>query len=224
MLNQETDVSINDEELEAALSKESKIGQILSEMSIKKIIIVILLLMFVIPLFNIDVYRDPENAWDYHLKNQMELLMLPPSSISTTSISKLINSTIQSYINEQNFIILYSTPFNELPHFSSVDLALLRSGDLISSVQTIDVSLIMANRPELTITPGLNAKNSNSLTVILDQSQINKINAAFSLAKTLFVCLVLILLLQLFTKDINTLLVEPIEGMMEKLMLMAKDP
>jgi hypothetical protein len=36
---------------------------------------------------------------------------------------------------------------------------------------------------------------------------MNKINAVFSLAKTLFVCLVLILLLQLFTKDINTLLV-----------------
>ena len=43
---------------------------------------------------------------------------------------------------------------------------------------------------------------------------MNRIIAAFSLAKTLFVCLVLILLLQLFTNDINTLLVEPIEGMM----------
>ena len=82
----------------------------------------------------------------------------------------------------------------------------------------------MALRPDLTIKSGLNAKNSNSLTAILDQGEMNRIIAAFSLAKTLFVCLVLILLLQLFTKDINTLLVEPIEGMMEKLMLMAKDP
>ena len=82
----------------------------------------------------------------------------------------------------------------------------------------------MALRPDLTIKSGLNAKNSNSLTAILDQGQMNRIMAAFSLAKTLFVCLVFILLLQLFTKDINTLLVEPIEGMMEKLMLMAKDP
>lgn len=86
-------------------------------MSIKKIIIVILLLMFIIPLFSIDVYRDPENAWDYHLKNQMELLMLPPSAIPTASISKLINTTVESYIYELDFIILYSTPFNELPHF-----------------------------------------------------------------------------------------------------------
>lgn len=107
VLNHDTDISISDEDLEAALSKESKIGQILSEMSIKKIIIIILLLMFVIPLFNIDVYRDSENAWDYHLKNQMELLLLPPSTISTASISKLINSTIQNYINERNYIIFF---------------------------------------------------------------------------------------------------------------------
>jgi hypothetical protein len=86
-------------------------------MSIKKIIIVILLLMFVIPLFSIDVYRDPENSWDYHLKNQMELLLLPPSAIPTPSITALINSTINSYLYEQNFIIQYSAPFNELPHF-----------------------------------------------------------------------------------------------------------
>jgi len=30
--------------------------------------------------------------------------------------------------------------------------------------------------------------------------------------------------MQLFSRDIDFLLVEPIEGMMEKLMLMAKDP
>jgi hypothetical protein len=36
-------------------------------------------MMFIIPLFNIDVFRDPENAWDYELYNQARLLALPPS-------------------------------------------------------------------------------------------------------------------------------------------------
>jgi hypothetical protein len=101
-----------------------------------------------------------------------------------------------------------------LPYLSSVDLESLRSSDLISSVQAVSVADIIAIRPDLTVKGGLSAKNSNSLTVILDQGEMNSIVAAFSLAKTLFVCLVLILLLQLFTNDINTLLVEPIEGMM----------
>jgi len=41
------------------MKNESKIGKILSELSIRKVIIVVLLMMFVIPLFNIDVFRDP---------------------------------------------------------------------------------------------------------------------------------------------------------------------
>lgn len=44
------------------------------------------------------------------------------------------------------------------------------------------------------------------------------------MGKTLFICLILLILMQLFSQNIDTLLVEPIEGMMEKLMLMAKDP
>lgn len=57
-----------------AEKKESKIGKILSELSIKKVIIVVLLMMFLIPLFSIDLYQDPENAWDYFLVNQQKLL------------------------------------------------------------------------------------------------------------------------------------------------------
>lgn len=189
------------------MNKESKIGKILSELSIKKIIIVILLLMFIIPLFSIDVYRDPENSWDYSLRNQQELLLLSPAIMPTSSIVTLINSTISHFLNEENFIIQYSSPFNELPSYSSIDLSLLRSSDLISSVQNINVSQILSNRPDLSIRTGLSAKASNALTVILDQSHYNKVTAGFSLSKTLFVCLVLVLLLQLFTKDINTLLV-----------------
>ena len=73
----------------------------------KKIIIVILILMFVIPLFNMDVYLDPENAWDYHLRSQMELLLQDPATISTASIKQLITNTISNYAVEQNYIIMY---------------------------------------------------------------------------------------------------------------------
>lgn len=63
-----------------------------------------------------------------------------------------------------------------------------------------------------------------SLNVILNQNQYNRKVAAFSMGKTLFICLILLILMQLFSQTVDTLLVEPIEGMMEKLMLMAKDP
>jgi len=50
-----------------------------------------------------------------------------------------------------NFIIQYITPFNELPYYNAVDIATLRDSDLLSSSQIIDVDLIVAARPALTL-------------------------------------------------------------------------
>lgn len=90
-------------------------------------------MMFAIPLFSIDLYRDQENSWDYILKNQQELLMMGSSDFSTSSIINLVNYNIQDFVNEDNFIIQYMSPFNEFPYFSNVDLNILRNSDLISS-------------------------------------------------------------------------------------------
>jgi hypothetical protein len=136
----------------------------------------------------------------------------------------LINQDINNFKNELDFIIQYITPFNELPYYNAVDINTLRDSDLLSSSQLIDVNVIAASRPTLTLRDQLTDKESSQISVILNQKQYNSILAYFSIAKTLFICLVLLLLMQLFANDINELLVEPIEGMMEKLMLMAKDP
>ncbi len=136
----------------------------------------------------------------------------------------MINQDINNFKNELDFIIQYITPFNELPYYNAVDINTLRDSDLLSSSQLIDVNVIAASRPTLTLRDQLTDKESSQISVILNQKQYNSILAYFSIAKTLFICLVLLLLMQLFANDINELLVEPIEGMMEKLMLMAKDP
>ena len=91
----------------------------------------------------------------------------------------------------------------------------LRNDDLLSSSQDIDVIAIMANRPSLNLrNDTADSKELSSLTAIIDQSSYNTTEALFSMGKTLFVCLVLLVLMVLFSNDIDTLLVEPIEGMM----------
>jgi len=90
---------------------------------------------------------------------------------------------------------------------NNVDISSLRNEDLISSTQTIDAAAIMAQRPGLTLRASSNTTSLTSLNAILNQSQTNRIGAFFSMAKTLFVCLVLLLLMQMFSKDIDTLLV-----------------
>ena len=125
------ELDLDADELVSAEKKESKIGKILSELSIKKIIIVVLLMMFIIPLFSFDLYRDPENVWDYLLVHQGNLLSQNSTSISTASILDLINQEINSFsesvIPDGNFIIQYTSPFKELPYLSNVDLTILRN-------------------------------------------------------------------------------------------------
>ena len=182
-------------------------------------------MMFIIPLFSIDLYRDPGNAWDYLLVNQQDLLSQPNSTATTASISALIQAQISHFLTEDNFIIQYTSPFNELPYLNSIDLSVLRDEDLLSSSQTIDTAAILAARPGLTLRSSSSSTSDlTSLNVILDQNQYNRKLALFSLAKTFFICLILLILMHLFSKSIDSLLVEPIESMMGKLMLMAKDP
>jgi len=50
---------------------------------LKKVIIVVLLLMFIVPLFDTDLYTDQANAFDLTLSNLNNLLLQPPSQVST---------------------------------------------------------------------------------------------------------------------------------------------
>lgn len=181
-------------------------------------------MMFIIPLFSIDLYRDPENAWDYLLLHESQLLSQSNSTLPTSDIVAMITSQINEFKSEDSYIIQYTSPFNELPYLSEVDLHVLRNEDLLSSFQVVDTTTIMQSRPGLTLRQSSDTVDLASLNAILNQNGYNRKIAAFSMGKTLFICLILLILMQLFSQNIDTLLVEPIEDMMEKLMLMAKDP
>lgn len=111
-------------------------------------------MMFIIPLFNIDVFRDPENAWDYTLYHHQQLLLQSPSDVPTAALTALVQNSISSFLSEDNYIIQYISPFNELPYLNQVDLSSLRNEDLISSTQSLDVPAILALRTDLTLRGG----------------------------------------------------------------------
>ena len=54
-----------EEGIEKININESKIGKLLSESTIKKVIIVILFLMFSVPVFDIDNYYPDSTSWDF---------------------------------------------------------------------------------------------------------------------------------------------------------------
>lgn len=52
----------------------------------------------------------------------------------------------------------------------------------------------------------------------MNQGNYNANQSALSIGRTIFICIVLILLLHFFNKDIEDLIVHPIEDMMKKLL------
>lgn len=71
-----------------------------------------------------------------------------------------------------------------------------------------------------------NNPNTDNVTIIavLNGQYLNNLSAYFSIATTVFICIVLGLLLHYFTKDINDLVIKPIEEMMDKIRTIARNP
>lgn len=77
----------------------------------------------------------------------------------------------------------------------------------MSSIQIINTDLILKNRNDLTFDPMTEAEDRNVISVVLNQNTYNRRIAAFGMFKTLFVCIVLLVLMYFFNRDVETLLV-----------------
>lgn len=63
-----------------------------------------------------------------------------------------------------------------------------------------------------------------TIIAVLNGKYLSNLSAYFSIATTIFICIVVAVLLHYFTKDINDLVIEPIEQMMGEVKRIAKNP
>jgi uncharacterized protein YybS (DUF2232 family) len=92
-----------------------------------------------------------------------------------------------------------------------------------TSVMHIEVAQIIALRSDLTIRAD-DWGSTEVLSAVINIQSYNRKDSFFSIARTLFVCIILIVLLHYFSEDINELIVDPIEKMMKKVREMAQNP
>jgi hypothetical protein len=84
----------------------------MGDITLKKVIIVVLLLMICIPLFDQDIYLDQANSFDYALSSLKTMLYKSPSELNVADISTLMNTILTDHMDEQYNLIYFSTPFN----------------------------------------------------------------------------------------------------------------
>lgn len=66
----------------------------------KKVIIIVLLLMFIVPLFDSDLYTDQANAFDETLSLLNSLLLQSSSQMATSDITTLVNQILTDFQDE----------------------------------------------------------------------------------------------------------------------------
>ena len=70
----------------------------MSDITVKKIIIVVLMLMILAPLFDPDIYLDQGNSMDYTINN-VNYLLRKPADISLNDINTIINQVLDDHKN-----------------------------------------------------------------------------------------------------------------------------
>ena len=70
----------------------------------------------------------------------VKALLRTGNNMTLTTINAYIENQINDFMGEDDFIIQFMTPFNEMPSYNQINLEQLRTDDLISSEATIDTS------------------------------------------------------------------------------------
>jgi len=183
--------------------EESKVGKKLSDLTTRRVIILVLSMMIGIILFDSSFYLSPLTSMDFGIK---------AFAIKNMSDPKF-NLTFNIYVNEHKNI---STPivYAKVAHLEYGDENIvnnLRDSEKIYSSDDCENLL-----PD-------DLDNSICLAVF-DSRSASQLSSILNIIKTIFICLVLSGGAICFNKDTSDMVLEPIESMIRKIKEISKNP
>ena len=182
--------------------KESRVGKKLSDLTMKRVIILVLVLIFIVPLFSSSYYNDTDLDYTIQLKIMAE--MSNTQNPDLASITQIYNDYINYNPNRNNPIVYCQIP-SISKFFQTMDPSELRNQEK----QELSYALSQYNNPFTT-------------TVSVRKTEIY--SSMMNILRTLFVCIVLAFGAYFFSKDVNNLALKPIERMIVKVNKIASNP
>jgi hypothetical protein len=90
----------------------------MGDSTLKKVIIVVLVLMFISPLFDSDIYLDAANALDYTADSLNKMLLKNNNTpLTTADINTVMGKVLDDLINKDYYLMYFTTPFNEIYNY-----------------------------------------------------------------------------------------------------------
>lgn len=216
------------------INSESKISKRLSDLTTKKVVIIVLILLVSIPVFSYDTYKSFYNSKESLLQNilryktdYLTTYKTPNEFRDTTTylnnniiVSKMINNYRDIFMSEEYVSKKYREEFLGiyLNEFYTTDYQYINitekdpNNQRNTDIQTYILVEEISQSHNITLTSLFNIRNINNLDAIL------------SICRTIFICIILSIFALLFSKDSSDLVLIPIEKMLQKINNIAENP
>eukprot|EP01022_Parablepharisma_sp_SALTPOND_P023258 TRINITY_DN4865_c0_g1_i1.p1 TRINITY_DN4865_c0_g1~~TRINITY_DN4865_c0_g1_i1.p1 ORF type:complete len:1061 (-),score=72.97 TRINITY_DN4865_c0_g1_i1:835-4017(-) len=182
------------------LPEESKIGKMLSDVTTKRVIIMVLIIMLSMPLFATQTYEAVTKSFGIGL----DLIAKYDSEPNGTSFHKSFNTYVQYHKTLRTPLIYIKAQDMEYEDYS------VNQDNLRNSEKEI-------------ISPS-NSSLTDYYISVFDMRADTHLDALLGILQMIFVCIMLAVGAFLFTKDATEFVIEPIEQMMTKVKRIAKNP
>jgi hypothetical protein len=185
----------DDEELQI----ESRISKTLAEKSQKILIVLILTILFITPLFQISTYFQPIPAPDFGLEQLMTIYSQYKDAADKSVYDRAYTEYVNRMVDYDYPLIEIEVPLKPKRYFNT------EKEDLRSDEFTI-------------ITADFDAEATYSIKTF------NQYESAISIGRTIMVCLLLTISSYIINRDATILVLDPIERMIERIRIVAKNP
>lgn len=172
----------------------------------------VLLLLFVLPFLQSSQYFDPASS--------MEMGFLLCVQIYNTGTWDEYRVAMANYVDKNsghNFPLVYM----QIPNYTISEYGSSANQTIQWQSETQDIADFRTDEISTSIIIAENGVEFISVWSVLEESNVQSILSIF---RTVFVCLVLSIASYFFTNDANVLVLLPLERMLEKVKLIAKNP
>ena len=217
--------------------EETNVGKQLSDLTTKRVIILILSIMISIPIFSIDTYWTDYSSYNSGTQNLAYLMSRNKNISSNVLFQKGWNSFVQMYtVGEFPNSLLNISLLKKDSSFpdssddktdqimamsnTSIGTDFSHSADyILNSLRQYEKKTIIEPDDIDTISEG-----DYAIVVVFDISSDFDLNSYLNIGRTIFVCIILSTSAIFFSKDATELVLEPIENMLKKVKRIAENP
>ncbi|KRX08496.1 Adenylyl cyclase class-3/4/guanylyl cyclase [Pseudocohnilembus persalinus] len=194
--------------------QETKVGQKLSELTTKRVISLVLSILFSVPIFSSSTWSEDTTSYNQGLY----------SIYVFKDDAQLFKSAMESYIDFhkdlRSPIIYIEFESDDVP--SQYDIY---PKDYGKSDEIVDYEELRSEEVTIYSIP-VNTSNQDEVIAysVMDGRKDNDLNAILSIIRTVFISVVLSLGALAFQRDVEQLVLEPIENMVQKVQRIADNP